>query len=192
MIQWIIIVAVIGIIGATVIAVFRWQDGDIYARYFMLAWSAMMIGGIILAANKINLIPRNSFTENATSYGMALQVILLSIALAERLNLEKRNSLASQMEAYRQERIARKAKENSLRIQKQANEMLEQRVCERTIDLEQANNQKISVTISIGLVSCKPPHDLQPVGLMENADSAMYLSKQRGRNRITVYNQSEK
>lgn len=314
MIQWIILTAMTGIAGATIIAVNRWRDGDISARYFMLAWSAMMVGGIILAANKFNLIPRNLFTENATSYGMALQVILLSIALAERLNLEKRNSLASQMEAYKQERIARKAKENALRIQKQANEMLEQRVRERTIDLQQANklletlsitdgltglynrryfdevyprefqrairdetplavmlldidhfknfndtyghltgdeclkmvaskiknellrvsdmafrhggeefcvllpntrtrgavlvaerirtqiqtseiqfnHQKISVTISIGLISRKPSQDLHPDGLMENADTAMYQSKQRGRNRITVYKKPEK
>ncbi len=155
MIHWVILTAVIVIVGATIIAIIRWVDGDISARYFMLAWSAMMIGGMILAANKFNLIRRNLFTENATSYGMALQVILLSIALAERLNLEKRNSLAAQMEAYKQERLARKAQENALKIQKHANEILEQRVRERTTDLEQANELLETLSITDGLTGIK-------------------------------------
>ena len=169
MIQWVILVAVIWIAGATVIAIIRWKDGDASARYFMLAWSAMMFGGIILAANKFNLIPRNLFTENATSYGMALQVILLSIALAERLNSEKRNSLAAQMEAYKQEKIARKARENALKIQKRANEMLEQRVQERTTELQKANELLETLSITDGLTGIKNrryfdeayPHEFQ-------------------------------
>jgi len=40
MIQCIILTAVTAIAGATVIAVLRWKDGDISARYFMPAWSA--------------------------------------------------------------------------------------------------------------------------------------------------------
>ncbi|MCD6586594.1 MAG: GGDEF domain-containing protein [Desulfobacteraceae bacterium] len=155
MIQWVILTAVIAIVGATVIAIIRWIDGDISARYFMLAWSAMMFGGIILAANKFNLIPRNLFTENATSYGMALQVILLSIALAERLNLEKQNSLTAQREAYKHERLARKAQEDALQIQKHANEILEQRVSERTIDLQQANEMLETLSITDGLTGTK-------------------------------------
>jgi len=155
MIHWVILTAVIAIVGATVIAIIRWMDGDISARYFMLAWSAMMLGGIILAANKFNLIPRNLFTENATSYGMALQVVLLSIALAERLNIEKQNNLAAQKKAYKQERLARKARENALQIQKHANEILEQRVIERTIDLQQANKMLETLSLTDGLTRIK-------------------------------------
>ncbi len=155
MIQWTILTAMIAIAGATIIAIIRWMDGDVSARYFMLAWSAMMFGGIILAANKFDLIPRNLFTENATYYGMAFQVILLSIALAERLNFEKQTTLAAQMEAYNQERIARKARENAYRIQKQANELLEQRVRERTIDLQQANALLEALSVTDGLTGIK-------------------------------------
>jgi diguanylate cyclase len=313
MVQLVIVIALITIFGGTIIGIIRWIDGDIPARYFMLAWSAMMVGGVILAANKFNLIPRNLFTENAVVYGMGLQAILLSIALAERLNQEKQNSLTAQMKAYEQERIARKAQEKALEIQKRANEMLEQRVSERTIDLEEANkkleslsitdgltgiknrryfntvypkefkralrektslaflfldidhfknfndtyghligddclkmvasliedeikrvsdmafryggeefavllpgtqsegalliaekirsqieaaefkteDQKLTVTISIGLATCTPTHDISEDQLLSYADKALYQSKQNGRNRVTVYTPSD-
>jgi diguanylate cyclase len=155
MIQVGIFIALIAIIGVTTIGIVRWVDGDVPARFFILAWSAIMAGGVILAANKFNLIPRNHFTENAVVYGMGLQTILLSFALAERLNQEKQNTLEAQMKAYEQERIARKAQEAALDIQKHANEMLEQRVRKRTFDLEQANKKLESLSITDGLTGIK-------------------------------------
>jgi len=155
MIRCVIVTAVIAIIAATIIGSLRWKDGDIPARNFMLSWPALMLGGVILAANKFNLIPRNMFTENATLYGMAVQVIILSVALAERLNFEKRLSFNAQMEAYKQERIARKAQERALEIQKRATEMLEQRVLERTVDLEKANKKLEALSNTDGLTGIK-------------------------------------
>ena len=47
------------------------------------------------------------------------------------------------------------------------------------------NNQKLSVTISCGL-SCFPVHALDSMKLVMTADNALYESKENGRNRVTV------
>ncbi|HVL00959.1 MAG TPA: 7TM diverse intracellular signaling domain-containing protein, partial [Dongiaceae bacterium] len=77
--------AVVGISLAITFGTYRWLSGDSSAKYYCIAWYAMLFGGVILALNKYDLVPRNFFTENGTQLGSALEVILLSFALADRL-----------------------------------------------------------------------------------------------------------
>jgi diguanylate cyclase (GGDEF)-like protein len=46
--------------------------------------------------------------------------------------------------------------------------------------------KEISVTASLG-VACAPPHGSTVDEILKHADEALYLSKQRGRDRVTVY-----
>ena len=160
-----IVLAVIGIIWATVMAITRLLSGYHPARIYTLAWITMLGGGMILALNKFGLVPRSFLTENATLYGSVLEVVLLSFALADRLNLEKKERIEAQNLAHIQERNARIANENALlnerrareareqafEVQKKAKETLEQKVNERTHELNdtlvivrEANNQIMS------------------------------------------------
>lgn len=68
---------------------------------------------------------------------MALEVILLSFALAYRINLERRGRLQAQ--------------EYALAVQRQANLTLEARVQERTEELERANEQLKAISLTDGL-----------------------------------------
>jgi diguanylate cyclase len=119
----------------------RWRDGSLSARYYTVAWSALLGGGVILALNKFHILPKNGFTEYAVQIGSALEVILLSFALAERINQERRMRFDAQQEALTTERELRQAREEALTIQKQATESLEQRVKERTTELEDLNRR---------------------------------------------------
>lgn len=160
----------------TYTGILRWSQGFSPARFFTIAWSSMLLGGAILALNKFNIIPRNYFTENAVQLGSAIEVILLSFALADRLNQEKRDRYEAQVqalglartasnaqaEALEQERNARNAQEKALvhekeareaqaralEIQRKANETLEDKVRERTNELELVNEklEKLSTT----------------------------------------------
>ena len=46
--------------------------------------------------------------------------------------------------------------------------------------------REIAVTASFG-VACAPHHGMGVEELLKHADEALYLSKQRGRDRVTVY-----
>ncbi|MCB1838438.1 MAG: hybrid sensor histidine kinase/response regulator, partial [Alcanivoracaceae bacterium] len=83
------------VVNVFYIAVARMRAGDPDARYFTIAWSCFLAGAAIMAVNKYALLPRNEFTENLVQTGTFLEVILLSLALADRINRLKEAHAAS-------------------------------------------------------------------------------------------------
>ncbi|MAA63669.1 MAG: diguanylate cyclase [Alteromonadaceae bacterium] len=150
-----IVLAVLGCSGLMLMSVVRLREKDPAARYYLLAWFCMLLGGIVLALNKFTILPQNVLTENAAQVGSALGVILLSIALAERLNKEKRKAFMAQEQLYRQERKARLVQEKNLQTQQEANTLLEARVQERTRDLESVNEQLLELSSTDALTGLK-------------------------------------
>jgi len=163
--------------------ILRWSQGFNAARYFTIAWSSMLLGGVILALNKFNIVPRNGFTENAVQLGSAIEIILLSFALADRLNQEKRDRYEAQIQALNLERIAgsaqaealeqeryarsaqekalvhereaREAQDRALEIQRKANETLEDKVKERTNELECVNHKLAELSTTDALTGIR-------------------------------------
>ena len=67
-----------------------WYRGMRPAKFFTLGWTAFLIGTVIFGLNKLGLLPHNLLTENALQVGATIEVLLLSVALAERVNEERR------------------------------------------------------------------------------------------------------
>jgi diguanylate cyclase len=135
---------------------------------------------LILALNKFGILPRNLFTENASLYGSALQIILLSMALVEQLNMERKKRFAAQQRAIVQERLAREAQEHALALQRQDNERLEQRVQERTAELEALNDKLQELTIRDSLTG------LYNRRYLDMKAEEEYKRAQRDRNALAV------
>lgn len=105
-----------------------------YAIYFAAAWSVFLVGVVVLAMNKFGFLPRTWVTESAAQIGSAIEIILLSFALAERLyDAMQRRFIAENESIY--------IKEKLIRTQQKQNQVLESEVTARTQDLEEALNK---------------------------------------------------
>lgn len=60
--------------------------GQRVARYFILAWSAFLLGGAINATMLLGFLPNTFLTMYASQIGSVIEVALLSLALADRIN----------------------------------------------------------------------------------------------------------
>ena len=87
------------------------------ARFYMLAWSSLLLGIVVYTLKTFGILPSNTLTEYGMQLGASAELILLSFALAHRMRI---------------------LKEDNERIQREANESLERRVQERTQELDEA------------------------------------------------------
>jgi PAS domain S-box-containing protein len=71
------------------------------ARLFVLSWSLFVIAAVCFVLNKYGIFPLNIFTEYTLYIGSTTVVILLSLALADRINEERQEKVAAQHAAIR-------------------------------------------------------------------------------------------
>ncbi len=110
-----------------------WRHGSRTAGFFLVAWSAFLIGTIVFVLKDMGLLPYNDITVNMMPFGSAIEGILLSLALADRINILRREKEQSQAEALRI------SLENEKIIREQ-NLILEEKVKLRTHALEESND----------------------------------------------------
>ncbi|TWI54261.1 signal transduction histidine kinase [Pseudomonas duriflava] len=63
-----------------------WFDGMRVARYFIIAWTIFLLGGLANILMVSGLLPYTFLTVYASQIGSALEVALLSLALADRIH----------------------------------------------------------------------------------------------------------
>jgi two-component system NtrC family sensor kinase len=102
------------------------------ARFFLISWSVFLIGIIIYTLKDFGVLPYNDFTYYTMPFGSALEVTLLSFALADKINTYRKEKEDSQEQALRI------SKENEKLILEQ-NIELEKKVNERTQELQESN-----------------------------------------------------
>lgn len=122
--------SIVALIFQMYLAVKSWNDGFKPARYYLMAWSFHVLGtmvSLILDAFSLNIGINIYEILQITS---TISIFLMSFALSKKINLyiESRDRA--------RDLALRTALENEQLISNQ-NQMLEQRVVQRTIDLEQ-------------------------------------------------------
>jgi two-component system NtrC family sensor kinase len=104
------------------------------AYFYLAAWIFLLAGIIILILRNINILPYTSFTTYASYIGSALEAILLSFALADRINTLRKEKEESQVYAL-------KISQENEKLIREQNIVLEQKVAERTDELQNTNHQ---------------------------------------------------
>lgn len=109
-----------------------WRAGQPGARVFILAWTALLLGVVVVGLRNLDLLPTTFISFYAIQIGSAVEMVLLSFALAERINDLQREKDAARSEAIttRQELVAA--------LQRSEID-LERRVAARTGELESLN-----------------------------------------------------
>lgn len=110
------------------------------ALYFVISWSCFLLGVIIFILKDIGVLVSSFFTNNAILMGSGLEAVLLSFALADKINIFKKEKEESQAEALRV------SLENEKLILEQ-NAELERNVNERTLELQESN-KALETTLS--------------------------------------------
>jgi two-component system, sensor histidine kinase LadS len=75
------------------------------ARYFLLAWIMMLLGTTVFILSTRGILPPNPFFLNSMFLGSALEVILLSLALADRINQLKKDKEVVQVLALEKQKL---------------------------------------------------------------------------------------
>ncbi|RAI86031.1 sensor histidine kinase [Algoriphagus yeomjeoni] len=101
------------------------------AKFFLISWSLLICSMIIFLLGDLNILPNSFFTSYVFTFGSVFEALLLSFALADKINILKKEK-----EKEQAERLIVLA-ENEQLVREQ-NSMLEEKVKIRTDELEQA------------------------------------------------------
>ena len=104
------------------------------AYFYLIAWSALIISLIVLVLRNLNVLPYNNFTAYIIYIGSGIEITLLSVALADKINILSKETAMSQAQALQ-------ASQENEKLIREQNVELEKRVAERTEELQSTNHQ---------------------------------------------------
>lgn len=115
-----------------------WRQGQRSALYLLIAFTFFLLTVVMFAVsqftgNPLPFVPQ-SVNNFAMPVGSIVEVVLLSLALADRINQFKRESAKAREEQLRVSQLNEK-------ITREQNEVLERNVRERTEELEERNDR---------------------------------------------------
>lgn len=138
-----------------VCGIYGWSKRIPSARLFVVAWSLFLVGAGVFALRNLGVLPANFVTLHGIQIGSALEMLLLSFALAARFNKLKR-----QKERVQADMVMALKKQETL---------LEQKVAARTKALEHLAHYDVLTGV------------LNRHGLVCHAEEALQRSRQHGK-----------
>lgn len=151
---------IIGTVYTLALIIRHYRSDDRATQFFCLGWFFFLVGVLLFALNKLGVLPRTFYTEHLMLIGGVVELLMLSLALGERINQERTQKEIAQARAItlerkereahavalRNEALTRKAQETALNLQQESNALMERKVEERSRALEDINQRLQELT----------------------------------------------
>ncbi len=182
-----------GIIAAILLlytSIVIYRKGFTSALFYLIAWSAFLAGFTIYILKNLNIVPFNEFTRFIIYIGSSIEAVLLSIALANKINILRNEKESSQAEALR-------VSQEKEKLIKDQNINLEIQVKQRTAELEKTlrdlkdtqvqlvESEKMS---SLGQLTAGIAHEINnPINFVKSNVSPLHMDVRDLFQLITEY-----
>lgn len=118
--------------------------GQRSAYFFVAAFAAILLAVVLTHLRNLGVLPTNFLTTDGTQIGSAMEMLLLSFALADRYNAMRRDQVHAQAQTL-------KAQEELVSTLREAEHVLEAKVAERTAELRILNRKLEALSATDGL-----------------------------------------
>ena len=165
------LVAGVTVVAAGVNALRRGQKGT---RFFLLAWVVLWTGATIATLRAYGVVPTNVLTSYSLQIASTLEMLLLALALADVIHIERDEREAAQQDALQ-------AKQKLLDSAKSSEERLELAVRDRTLQLEAALDGQSQLFKHYVRFAALISHEFRnPLGIVDSQISLLRKEAQRG------------
>lgn len=107
--------------------IYIWKKGDKSVRFYILAWFFLILGVFIFILAINGILPLNTFTHRIMYLGFSLEALLFGLAIGD-----KYNQIQKEKEKIQLKNIV---------LIKEKNQLLEEKVAERTRELQGTNEE---------------------------------------------------
>ncbi|MGB1092613.1 MAG: 7TM diverse intracellular signaling domain-containing protein, partial [Oceanobacter sp.] len=132
-----------------VLGVMAWRRGNPTGMYLTIGWSLMCISTMIALFGLMGLIPLESWILPFQNFGIAIEMVLFSFALAERINRERLQREQAQDKAVQYLQLAAEAREKAFSVEREAKIQLESQVERRTRELRSALSRLENLNVQL-------------------------------------------
>ncbi len=113
-----------------IVGILSLRQGNQSARFFVWAWTIYLMALLAIAFRNAGLLPDNLLITYGVQIGTVVEVVLLSFALADKINFYRQKTEEAQALALEQS-------EENARLIREQNEILEKKVHDKTIQLQE-------------------------------------------------------